>query len=93
MPERTEETVGEALSALLAARGLSLRAFAGEAGVSQAHFSRLIKGEKTASADLARRLALALRLSEHFFPEYREALVIEPVRADAKRRERLYRRQ
>lgn len=92
MPARTEDTVGQALPALLAAHGLSLRAFAGEAGVSQAHLSRLIKGEKTASADLARRLALALRLPEDFFPEYREAVVIEAVRADPKLRERLYRR-
>jgi hypothetical protein len=45
---------------------------------------------KTASADLARRVAIALDVPEDYFPEFREAFVIERIRRDPRLREKLY---
>jgi hypothetical protein len=45
---------------------------------------------KTASPDLARRVALALDLPEDYFPEYREGIVIERIRNNPQLRDRLY---
>jgi len=42
------------------------------------------------SADLAGRVAEALNLPRDFFPEAREALVVEEVRRDGKLRDELY---
>lgn len=73
---------------------MSVRRLAKDAGVSDAHLSRVLRGVnyKTPSADLTRRVALALKLPEDYFPEYREAFVIDRVRSDALLRERLYAR-
>ena len=45
---------------------------------------------KTPSADLTRRVAVALGLPIDYFPEFREGFVIERVRHDPKLRDRLY---
>ncbi len=47
---------------------------------------------KTPSAELARRVAVALGLPEDYFPEFREAFVLERVRSDPRLREQLYKR-
>jgi transcriptional regulator with XRE-family HTH domain len=80
------------LPRLLDERHLSIRALAREAGVTDAHLSRVLRraNYKTPSGDLARRVAVALGLPEDYFPEYREAFVIERVRGDAELRDRLY---
>jgi hypothetical protein len=52
--------------------------------------SSLSGPSKTASADLARRVAVALGLPPDYFPEFREAFVVEHIRRDADLRERLY---
>ena len=57
--------------------------------------SRLLRGvgyRTRPSADLARRIALALGLPADYFREYREAVVIEQVKRDSKLREELYER-
>ena len=72
---------------------MSQRALAREAGVSASHLSRVLRREdyKTASRELAANVARVLGLPDDYFPEYREAIVIERVRRDANWRERLYR--
>jgi transcriptional regulator with XRE-family HTH domain len=90
---RTERSFIEELPALLNERRLSLRALAREVGVTDAHLSRLLRGvgyRTKPSANLAQRVALALELPPDYFREYREALVIEQVKKDARLREELY---
>jgi transcriptional regulator with XRE-family HTH domain len=92
---RTERAFTEELPALLADRGLSLRALARRAGVSQPHLSRLLHGvgyRSKPSATLARRIAEALDLPSDYFKEYREAVVIAEVRRNVALREELYNR-
>jgi transcriptional regulator with XRE-family HTH domain len=91
---RTTERVAIALPRLLEEGKLSLRQAARAAGVDVAHLSRVVSGSggKAAGADLAVRLARALDLPEHYFPEAREQAVINAVRADPELRERIYRR-
>jgi transcriptional regulator with XRE-family HTH domain len=73
---------------------MSVRQLAKDAGVSDAHLSRVLRGVnyKSPSGDLTRRVALALGLSEDYFPEFREAFVLERVRATPSLREQLYTR-
>jgi transcriptional regulator with XRE-family HTH domain len=90
---RTERPFIEELPNLLNQRRLSLRALAREAGVTDAHLSRLLRGvgyRTKPSANLAHRVALALALPPDYFREYREALVIEQVKNGPKLREELY---
>ncbi len=78
---------------LLAERGMSVRALAREAGVSQPHLSRVLRrvDYKTPSLELCRAVAEALDLPEDYFPEFREAAVARELAADPLFRDRLYR--
>jgi transcriptional regulator with XRE-family HTH domain len=90
---RTERPFIEELPNLLNQRRLSLRALARQAGVTDAHLSRLLRGigyRTKPSANLAHRVALALELPPDYFREYREALVIEQVKNNPQLREELY---
>ena len=79
---------------LLAERNLTIRGLARQAGVTDSHLSRVLRGVayKTPSSELARRVAVALDLPQDYFPEYREAFVIERIKADAQLRDQLYRK-
>lgn len=89
---RTNAPFVEELPRLLEERKLTLRALARKAGVSDAHLSRVLrrKDYKTPSADLARRVARALELPDDYFAEYREGVVIDEIKANARLRDRLY---
>jgi transcriptional regulator with XRE-family HTH domain len=80
--------------ALLEERGWSQRDLARAAGVDPAYISRALRrGRRSAVApELAARVALALGLSDDYFPECRERQVIEAVRNDPALRDRLHRR-
>ncbi len=73
---------------------MSIRAMAKEIGISDSHLSRVIRkaNYKTPSPDLTKRVAVALGLAPDYFPEFREAYVLERVKADAKLRNELYAR-
>jgi transcriptional regulator with XRE-family HTH domain len=91
--QRTERPFIQELPALLNERRLSLRALARQAGVTDAHLSRLLRGvgyRTKPSANLAHRVALALALPPDYFREYREATVIEQIKNDPQLREELY---
>ena len=77
---------------LLAERGLSTNRLASEVGVSQSHLSRVLRGAdaKSVNGELAERVAVALGLPADWFPEAREARLIELIRADGKLRDQLY---
>jgi transcriptional regulator with XRE-family HTH domain len=82
----------EEVPRLLAERQMSLRALARAADVGHGHLSRVLRQDayKTPSADLTARVAEALELPPDYFPEFREAFVIERVHEDEGLRERLY---
>jgi transcriptional regulator with XRE-family HTH domain len=90
----SEQSLAQELPDLLAERGMSLRGLAERIGVDHSHLSRATRGAngKTIGGELARRIALALELPADYFPEYREAAVVERVHEDAAYRDRLYRR-
>lgn len=91
-PTRTDRPFPEELPRLLQERGLSLRSLGERVGVTGAHLSRVVRGVnyKSVSGDLAGRVAVALGLPRDYFPEYREAAVVERIRRDPAYRDKLY---
>lgn len=89
----TQQRLADGLPLLLAERGWSLRQLAREAGISARHLSRAMRGVdyRSPGGELAGRIAEALELPRDYFPEYRERVVVDAVRADPKLRERIYR--
>ena len=89
---RTNEPFVEELPRLLHDRELSLRELARRARVDPSHLSRVLRGAnyKSPSADLARKVSIALNLPPDYFPEFRESIVLQRIRADSALRERLY---
>ena len=53
-------TLGQRIRTLREAAELSQEAVAGQAGITQEHLSNIERGERGASLDLTRRLAVAL---------------------------------
>ena len=89
---RTNRPFVDEVPRLLAEREISIRQLARLVGVDIAHLSRVLRGAdyKRVSEGLARRVAIAFGLAEDYFPEAREAVVIERVRRDAAFRDELY---
>lgn len=89
---RTDRPFGEELPRLLAERGLSVRSVAQAANISPSHLSRALRGKdyKTPGPRLTRAVAAALALPEDYFPEAREAYVLDRVKSDPPLRDRLY---
>lgn len=92
MPSKTDQPFVEELPDLLEERGYSLRRLGREAGVDPSHLSRVLRqtGYKTPSGELTGKVAEALGLPRDYFPEYRQAVVVERIRTDRDLRERLY---
>jgi transcriptional regulator with XRE-family HTH domain len=93
MPEkRTPRPFSEELPDLLQDRGISVRTLARAVGVGDDHLSRVLRGArgKRATADLTRRVALALDLPEDYFPEARLAFIMERLGDDAALRDKVY---
>jgi transcriptional regulator with XRE-family HTH domain len=91
---RTNQPFVTEVPKLVKARDLSLRELARRAGVDDAHLSRVLRqvNYKTPSAELTRRVAVALELPEDYFPEFREWLVIDRIKRSPRIREELYKR-
>jgi transcriptional regulator with XRE-family HTH domain len=94
MRAQTDKPFAEELPRLLEERGLSQRKLAQLIDLNPSHLSRVLRGaDKTRpSIDLIRRIAKALHLPPGYFPELREASVIERLKADPGLRDRLYRK-
>lgn len=90
----TNDPFTDELPRLLRARGLSLRALASKIGISDSHLSRVARraNYKAASPDLMQRIARELDLPADYFPEVREAFVIERIKRDPALRDSLYAR-
>lgn len=89
-PLRSDEPLTECLSALLAERGMSVRALARRCEVSPAYVSRLARRQKTPSGDVAARIAVAMGLPRDYFPETRAQLISERLNRDPALRDRIY---
>lgn len=90
--QRSERPFDKELPALIKERGLSIRAVARSAEVDPGHLSRVLRGArgKNVSPDLAGRVAKALGLPEDYFPEWREAVIVDRIREDPKLRDQIY---
>lgn len=93
-PKRSNRRFVDELPELLREKGLSIREIAGRAKVSPSHLNRVLRevDYKTPSGELTRRIAVELDLPPDYWPEYREAVVIEQLRADPEFRDEVYRR-
>jgi transcriptional regulator with XRE-family HTH domain len=91
---QSERAFAEELPRLLAERGLSQRKLAQMIDLNPSHLSRALRGADRArpSTDLIRRIAGALDLPAGYFPEQREAAVVEKIKSDPELRDRLYKR-
>lgn len=92
IPQHSDTPFTDELPRLLRERGMSLRALAKQIGISDSHLSRVLRRAdyKRASAELTAKVAVALQLAEDYFPEFREAFVLDRIRADPKLRNDLY---
>jgi transcriptional regulator with XRE-family HTH domain len=90
--ERTDRPFVDELPRLAKQRELSLRKIAQAADVNPSQLSRVLRRTdyKTPSAELVRRVAVALDLPPDYFPEFRFATVQEAVRRDGALRDELY---
>jgi len=90
--QQSERAFAEELPRLLAERSLSQRKLAQMIDLNPSHLSRALRGaDRTRpSTDLIRRIAGALDLPPGYFPELREAAVVERIKSDAELRDRLY---
>jgi transcriptional regulator with XRE-family HTH domain len=77
---------------LLRERGLSRRALARKASIDPGHLSRVLRHQayKAPSATLVAKVARALGLPPDYFPEYRQATLIERIKSDPSWRDDLY---
>jgi hypothetical protein len=77
---------------ILGERGITVTALSRRTGVHKSHLSRGLRHAeaKVIGGDLAGRIALELGLPVDYWPEYREAVVVERVQSDATWRDRLY---
>lgn len=93
MPVRTNLPFADEVRRLLKERGISLRALAGEAGISQPYLSRLLRQadyKKTPSLRVAKAVAEAFGLDPDYFSEFREMYVIERIHESPCLRDELY---
>src|SRR5262249_20089076 len=87
---RTDDPFNEALPRLLAEQGVSLRELSRRLGMDATYLSRIRRGEKRLPARLPRQVSAILGLPEDYFPETREALILEAIRRDSTLREQIY---
>lgn len=81
----------EELPRLLEKRKMALRALAREVGgVDHSYLSRMISGKVRVNSQHAERIARYLGLPADYFPEVREARVIEAVRENPRLRDSIY---
>jgi hypothetical protein len=69
----------------------TLRALAREVGgLDHAYLSRMLSGKAAVNVDHVRRISRFLGLADDYFPEVREADVIDAIRADPELRDKLH---
>jgi transcriptional regulator with XRE-family HTH domain len=87
----TSRPFPQELPRLLEEHGLTLRALArGVGGLDHAYLSRMVHGQLPVNVQHVRRISRYLGLSEDYFPEVREAAVVDAVRRRPKLRDEIY---
>jgi transcriptional regulator with XRE-family HTH domain len=90
-PHVTGRPFSKELPRLLNQRGLTLRALARDVGgIDHAYLSRMVHGQLPVNAQHVRRIARRLDLPDDYFPEVREAAVVDAVRRRPKLRDEIY---
>jgi transcriptional regulator with XRE-family HTH domain len=90
MAPRTQRRFLEEVPALLAEHGISARELARRVGVDQSYLAFVIGGRRSPSRRLLEGAAAALGLPPDYFREYREAIVLERIKADPALLDRIY---
>jgi transcriptional regulator with XRE-family HTH domain len=87
----TQSPFPEELPRLLKARNESLRGLAREVGgIDHAYLSRMVRREAAVNPRHVARIAAHLGLPDDYFPEVREAAVVQAIRRDAELRDAIY---
>jgi transcriptional regulator with XRE-family HTH domain len=89
---RTDEPFRDALPRLLIEQGVSLRELSRRLGMDATYLSRIRRGRQRLPTRLPSRVAASLGLPEDYFPETREALILDAIRTDPTLREQIYQR-
>jgi transcriptional regulator with XRE-family HTH domain len=79
------------LPRLLDAKGMSARQLAAAVGVDQSYLVAVLAGRRSPSRRLLEGTAAALGLPAEHFREFREAIVLEQIKADPDLLDRCYR--
>jgi transcriptional regulator with XRE-family HTH domain len=90
--DQTDESFRDALPRLLTEQGMSLRELSRRMGVDATYLSRVRRGRKRLPSRLPGRVAISLGLPEDYFPETREALIMDAIRSSSDLREEIYER-
>jgi transcriptional regulator with XRE-family HTH domain len=89
--EVTDRPFPDELPRLLDEKGLTLRALAREVGgIDHSYLSRMLYRRTAVNVRHAERIARALGLPPDYFPEVREAAVVEAVRKNPRLRDSIY---
>jgi transcriptional regulator with XRE-family HTH domain len=87
----TQRPFPDELPRLLTARKMTLRALAGEVGrLDHGYLSRMINRKVPVNVQHAERIARHLGLVADYFPEVREAAVIDAIRKNSRLRDSIY---
>jgi transcriptional regulator with XRE-family HTH domain len=86
-----ESPFREELPRLLVDRQLTLRALArAVGGIDHGYLSRMVNGKSRVNPRQAKRIAVYLGLPPDYFPEVREAAVVEAIESDPRLRDAIY---
>jgi plasmid maintenance system antidote protein VapI len=87
----TTKPLSAELPRILNARGITLRSLAAAVGgIDHAYLSRMINGKAHVNANHIRRISKHLGLPDDYFPEVREAAVVDAIRAHPRLRDNIY---
>jgi transcriptional regulator with XRE-family HTH domain len=87
----TTRSFPEELPRLLKGKGLTLRGLSREVGgIDHAYLSRMISRKTAVNVRHAERIAKVLGLPPDYFPEVREAAVVDAVRKNPRLRDAIY---
>jgi transcriptional regulator with XRE-family HTH domain len=89
--EITNQSFSTELPKILSARGLTLRALAREVGgLDHAYLSRMLSGKSHVNVQHVQRVSKFLGFADDYFPEVREARVVDAIKRNSRLRDEIY---